>query len=360
MADPERRLRLAGKAPAARALLDDQYRFDEVYEEAFIQPGRDLGDALTNGVERYGVQGSLEGVVRGVHRHGPRPAGAPDRPRARLRLRDGRRRRGRRRHLQPGDALMPWVSRHRAPAAPRRAVDAVRARGPGRRRAGADPRDPHRRRHRSCWWRSWSASSTATPPACSSSTTSTGPSRPASPGTWAWTASRCGSSPSRPRIFLLAIVAACWRLPERPRAFLAMLLLAEAGLLGLFAAGDLVLFYVFWEAMLIPFYFLIGMWGGEGRARATTQVRHLHDGRQPADAGVDPGDGLRGPGHHRAVHLLDPRPGRRRLHRHPEHLALRRLRPRLRDQAAPVALPRLAARRLPRRADPGDRACWRP
>ena len=72
-------------------------------------------------------------------------------------------------------------------------------------------------------------------------------------------------------IFLLAIVVACWRLPERARGFLAMLLLAEAGLLGLFAAGDLVLFYVFWEAMLIPFYFLIGMWGGEGRAKATTK-----------------------------------------------------------------------------------------
>ena len=72
-------------------------------------------------------------------------------------------------------------------------------------------------------------------------------------------------------MFALAIMAACWRLPERPRAFLAMLLLAEAGLMGLFAAGDLVLFYVFWEAMLIPFYFLIGMWGGEGRSRATTR-----------------------------------------------------------------------------------------
>ena len=72
-------------------------------------------------------------------------------------------------------------------------------------------------------------------------------------------------------VFLLVIVAVCWRPPERPRAFLAMVLLAEAGLLGLFAAGQLVLFYVFWEAMLIPFYFLIGMWGGEGRGRATTR-----------------------------------------------------------------------------------------
>ena len=48
-----------------------------------------------------------------------------------------------------------------------------------------------------------------------------------------------------------------------------MLLLAETGLLGLFAAGQLVLFYVFWEAMLIPFYFLIGMWGDKDRGRAT-------------------------------------------------------------------------------------------
>ncbi|MGD9572239.1 MAG: NuoM family protein [Thermoleophilia bacterium] len=70
-------------------------------------------------------------------------------------------------------------------------------------------------------------------------------------------------------IFLLGVAAACWRLPDRARGFLALLLLAETGLLGLFAAGNLVLFYVFWEAMLVPFYFLIAMWGGEGRRRAT-------------------------------------------------------------------------------------------
>jgi len=70
-------------------------------------------------------------------------------------------------------------------------------------------------------------------------------------------------------ITLLVIVAACWRLPERGAAFLGLILAAETGLLGLFAAGDLVLFYVFWEAMLIPFYFLIGMWGGPDRRAAT-------------------------------------------------------------------------------------------
>ena len=72
-------------------------------------------------------------------------------------------------------------------------------------------------------------------------------------------------------IFFLAIVASCWGPCDRPRAYLGLLLLAEAGLLGLFSAGDLVLFYVFWEAMLVPFYFLIGMWGGRDRRQATLQ-----------------------------------------------------------------------------------------
>jgi NADH-quinone oxidoreductase subunit L len=63
--DPTRRTRLL-RAPAGRDLLQDQYRFDEVYEEAVVQPGRDLGDVLTTRVERYGVEGSIEGVVRTV------------------------------------------------------------------------------------------------------------------------------------------------------------------------------------------------------------------------------------------------------------------------------------------------------
>lgn len=65
-ADPERRLRLAPRATGARALLTDQYRFDEVFEEAVVQPGRDLGDALTTGFERYGAQGAMEATVRSL------------------------------------------------------------------------------------------------------------------------------------------------------------------------------------------------------------------------------------------------------------------------------------------------------
>jgi NADH-quinone oxidoreductase subunit M len=71
-------------------------------------------------------------------------------------------------------------------------------------------------------------------------------------------------------LFFLAIVAAAVRTPDRPRAYMGLLLLAECGLLGLFAAGDLILFYVFWEAMLVPFAILMWMWGSGERGKATT------------------------------------------------------------------------------------------
>jgi NADH-quinone oxidoreductase subunit M len=53
----------------------------------------------------------------------------------------------------------------------------------------------------------------------------------------------------------------------RPYTF--FLLALETGVLGVFAAVDLILFYIFWEAMLVPMYFLIGRWGGERRIYAT-------------------------------------------------------------------------------------------
>src|ERR687891_2541139 len=62
-----------------------------------------------------------------------------------------------------------------------------------------------------------------------------------------------------------------WRfLPEpgRPKAFVALLLLLETGMAGTFVAFDLVLFFVFWELVLVPMYFLIGLWGGPNREYA--------------------------------------------------------------------------------------------
>jgi len=65
----------------------------------------------------------------------------------------------------------------------------------------------------------------------------------------------------------LAIVAS-WRTDKRPGAFFALLLLLEVGMNGVFLALDLVLFYVFWELVLVPMYFLIGTWGGPRREYA--------------------------------------------------------------------------------------------
>ena len=55
----------------------------------------------------------------------------------------------------------------------------------------------------------------------------------------------------------------------RVREFIIAMLVLEAGMLGAFLALDLFVFYVFWELMLIPMYFIIGIWGGERRLYAS-------------------------------------------------------------------------------------------
>ncbi len=69
-------------------------------------------------------------------------------------------------------------------------------------------------------------------------------------------------------------VLVSWKfLDDRPEMqaapFIFFLLLLETGVLGVFAALDLILFFIFWEAMLVPAYFLIGRWGGERRVYAS-------------------------------------------------------------------------------------------
>ncbi len=60
-----------------------------------------------------------------------------------------------------------------------------------------------------------------------------------------------------------------WRaIDRRVKEFYAFLLLLEVGLIGVFVALDLFLFYVFWEVSLVPMYFLIGIWGHERRIYA--------------------------------------------------------------------------------------------
>ena len=66
---------------------------------------------------------------------------------------------------------------------------------------------------------------------------------------------------------LIAVVAS-WDVRENLKQYLAILFVAELGMLGVFAAQDLILFYVFFEITLIPMYLLVGIWGDENRRAA--------------------------------------------------------------------------------------------
>jgi NADH-quinone oxidoreductase subunit M len=60
-----------------------------------------------------------------------------------------------------------------------------------------------------------------------------------------------------------------WTGRDRPRAYYGLMLMLLGAIVGVFTAQDLLLFYVMFEAMLIPLYVLVGVWGGPGRLRAT-------------------------------------------------------------------------------------------
>jgi len=68
---------------------------------------------------------------------------------------------------------------------------------------------------------------------------------------------------------VLSIYSAFSAITEKVKGFYISFLLLEAGMLGVFVSLDLFLFYVFWEGMLIPMYFLIGIWGGPRKVYAT-------------------------------------------------------------------------------------------
>ncbi len=63
-----------------------------------------------------------------------------------------------------------------------------------------------------------------------------------------------------------------WNSVERQlKGYTAMILFLEVGMIGVFASLDIFLFYIFWEAMLIPMYFIIGIWGGSNRIYAAVK-----------------------------------------------------------------------------------------
>jgi len=75
---------------------------------------------------------------------------------------------------------------------------------------------------------------------------------------------------SMPMVILTALLSflciiASWNIDKRPLGYFSLFLLLDAGMMGVFLSLDFFLFYIFWEVMLLPMYFLIGMWGGPQR-----------------------------------------------------------------------------------------------
>ena len=75
---------------------------------------------------------------------------------------------------------------------------------------------------------------------------------------------------SMPMVLLTAMLSficiiSSWKIEKKPLGYFSLFLLLDAGMMGVFLSLDFFLFYIFWEVMLLPMYFLIGMWGGPQR-----------------------------------------------------------------------------------------------
>ncbi len=71
-------------------------------------------------------------------------------------------------------------------------------------------------------------------------------------------------------LFPIALLAST-AITDRVRQYAAAMLFLEAGIIGVFLSLDLLVFFIFWEAMLVPMYFIIGIWGGERRVHAAVK-----------------------------------------------------------------------------------------
>ena len=71
-------------------------------------------------------------------------------------------------------------------------------------------------------------------------------------------------------LFPIALLAST-EVTDRIRQYAASMLFLQAGIIGVFLALDLLVFFIFWEAMLVPMYFIIGIWGGERRVHAAVK-----------------------------------------------------------------------------------------
>ncbi len=79
---------------------------------------------------------------------------------------------------------------------------------------------------------------------------------------------------SLPMVFLTCLLTALgilvsWNITNKPKVFFALILLLATGMLGVFVSLDFILFYIFWELVLLPMYFLIAIWGSSNRMYAS-------------------------------------------------------------------------------------------
>ena len=79
----------------------------------------------------------------------------------------------------------------------------------------------------------------------------------------------------------LCLLSAWSQITTRVKEFLVAMCLLETGMLGVFVALDLFLFFVFWEAMLVPMYLIIGVWGGPRRGYAAVKFNQKTKARTP-------------------------------------------------------------------------------
>ena len=159
----------------------------------------------------------------------------------------------------------------------------------------------------------------------------------------------------------LALLGSWESVHKKTKAFCIVVLLLESAMMGVFVSLDLFLFYVFWDAMLIPMYFLIGIWGYDRRiyaaikfilytmAGSVLMLLAILGARVPAQRGD------------RRLQLRPAEAVRAADSAAPAVLVLPRVRAGVRHQGAAVPVPHLAARRARRGADrrlgdPGRRA----
>ena len=86
----------------------------------------------------------------------------------------------------------------------------------------------------------------------------------------------------------IAVLSSFAAISDREKEYYVSLMILETGMLGVFTSLDFFLFYIFWEIVLVPMYFLIGVWGNPAPL-CGHQVLPLHAFRQRGDAAGNPG-----------------------------------------------------------------------